>query len=86
MPRFSRTQRVVLLQDSIFLAQRIALPFLGHQDAPHVGVPGELYAEHVEYFAFQPVGGQMHGYRGGGRVAVRDHGLHTDPLVAREAI
>src|SRR5689334_23482812 len=39
---------VVLRQDRIVLAQRIPRPLLGQQDAPHVGVPGEFNAEHIE--------------------------------------
>ena len=60
MPRFSFTHSLILLEDRVILAQRVALPFLGHEDAAHIRVPGELDAEHVEYFALQPVGGQVH--------------------------
>src|SRR5579864_8392662 len=56
---------LVLLQDGIIFAQRMPLPFFRQQDAPHVGMPGELDAEHVEDFALEPVGGGMHsGSRG----------------------
>src|SRR3954466_14485582 len=38
---------IVLLDDAVIFAQRVALPFLRHQNAAHVRVPGELDAEHV---------------------------------------
>src|ERR1041384_479911 len=63
---------VVLLDDAVVLAQRIALPFFGHQDAPHVRMAGELDAEHVEDLALQPVGCQVHADAGLRLVAVRD--------------
>src|SRR5271157_1856679 len=50
---------LVLLNYGVVLAQRIALPFLGHEDAPQIGVAGEFDAEHVEYFAFEPIGRQV---------------------------
>src|ERR1019366_9990257 len=46
---------LVLLNNRIVLAQRIALPFLGHEDAPQVGVAGELDAEYIEHLALQPI-------------------------------
>src|SRR5215471_1356630 len=39
---------LVLLEDRVIFAQRVALPLLGQQDAPHVGMARELNAEHVE--------------------------------------
>src|ERR1019366_3857824 len=41
---------LVLLKNRIIFSQRVALPFLGHQDSPQVGVPREFDAEHVEHF------------------------------------
>src|SRR5690242_7178863 len=38
---------VILRQNRIILAQRIARPLLGQQDAPHVRMSGELDSEHV---------------------------------------
>src|ERR1017187_3300685 len=61
---------LVLLKNGVVLAQRIALPFLGHQDAPQIGVAGELDAEHVEYLALQPIGRQVHAHGGRRLVAV----------------
>src|SRR5208283_1180023 len=55
---------LVLLNNGVVLAQRMALPFFGHQDAPHIRVPGELDAEHVEHFALQPIGRQVHAHGG----------------------
>src|SRR5215213_190605 len=40
----------------VVLAQRIALPVLGHQQAPRVRMPLELDAEQVPHFALEPVG------------------------------
>src|ERR1035437_6497276 len=37
---------LVLLENSVVITQRVALPLVGHQDAPHVGVPREFDAEH----------------------------------------
>ena len=63
---------LVLLQNRVVLAQRVALPLVRHQDAAHVRVAGELDAEHVEHLALQPVGGQVHAGGGGGLEAVGD--------------
>src|SRR5947207_13836941 len=46
---------VVLFQYAVVLAQRETFPFLGQKDAPHIGVAGELDAEHVVRLALQPV-------------------------------
>src|SRR5664279_4824105 len=77
---------LVLLENSVVFAQREALPLVGQQDAPHVGVPGEFDAEHIVDFAFQPVGGQMHAHRRLRLKPVGDEDLDAHPLVAREAI
>src|SRR5262249_272418 len=45
----------VLLVDAIILAQRMALPVIGQQDAPQVGMALEADPEHVEALALQPV-------------------------------
>src|ERR1022692_2980710 len=44
---------LVLPENSVVLAQRMALPLVGHQDAPHVGMPGEFDAKHIVHLAFQ---------------------------------
>src|ERR1035438_5016089 len=46
---------VVLLEDTVIFTQRVALPFLGQENATHVGVAVEFDAEHVEHFALQPI-------------------------------
>src|SRR5262249_32257161 len=51
---------VVLLKDRNVFAQRESHPLFGQQNPTHVRMPRELDAEHVEYLALQPVGGQMH--------------------------
>src|ERR1035438_6015498 len=51
---------VVLLKDTVVLAQRVALPFLRQQNPPHVRMAVELDTEHIEHLALQPVGGEVH--------------------------
>src|SRR6266849_7463259 len=46
---------VVLLDEPVFLPQREADPFLGQQNAAHIGMTLKLDAEHIENFAFQPI-------------------------------
>src|SRR2546423_1438547 len=77
---------LVLLNNSVILAQRISLPLLGQQDAPHIGVSGELDPEHVEHLALQPVRGQVHAGRGLRPITVGDLSLDPHPLIARKAI
>src|SRR5207253_4514268 len=38
---------LILLNDAVVLAERVALPFFGQQYPRHVGMPGELDAEHI---------------------------------------
>ena len=45
-----------LVAQRIILAQRVAFPVGGHQDAAQVGMTLELDAEHVPQFALTPVG------------------------------
>src|SRR5512140_263075 len=47
---------LVLLEDGIILAQRIALPAVGQQDAPQIGMTREAHSKHVVSLALQPVG------------------------------
>src|SRR5215831_15442936 len=47
---------LILLENSVVLAQRVALPLVGQEDAPHIGVSREFDTEHVVDFAFEPVG------------------------------
>src|ERR1035437_8669536 len=53
---------IVLLQNSVVLAQRIPLPLFRQQDAAHVGMAFELDPEHVEDRALQPVGRQVYAH------------------------
>src|SRR5271157_469475 len=46
---------VVLLEDSVILAQRISLPLFRQQDAPHVRVARKGDPEHIEDLPLQPV-------------------------------
>src|SRR5438034_1096296 len=57
---------VVLLDEAVFLSQRMAFPLLREKDAAHIGVAFELDAEHVEDFPLQPVCGGVHGGGRGG--------------------
>src|SRR6266568_2902354 len=74
---------LVLLENSVVFAQRVALPLVGHEDAPHVGVPREFDTEHVVDFALQPVGRQMDAHRGLRLIAVGDIDFDAHPFVAR---
>src|ERR1017187_10029186 len=76
---------LVLLENSVVFAQREALPLVGQQDAPHVGVSGEFDAEHVVDLAFQPVGGQMHAHRRLRLKPVGNEDLDERPRLARAA-
>jgi len=46
---------LILLNNGVVFAQRVALPVVGHEDAPQIRMAGELDAEHVEYFALEPI-------------------------------
>src|SRR3954453_14481312 len=77
---------LILLENSVILTQGVALPLVGHEDAPHVGVSGEFDAEHVVDFALEPVGGEVHADGGLGLISIGDVGLDAHALVAGEAI
>ena len=47
---------------------------------------GEADAEHVEDFALQPIGRQVHAGRGSRLKSIRDLGLDADPLVVRKTV
>src|SRR5688572_5409876 len=77
---------IVLLDDAVLLAQRIALPLLRHQDTAHVGMAFELDSEHVEHLALEPVRRQVDTH---GRVwlhAVGNRSLHAHAIVSCEAV
>src|SRR5712691_3438062 len=63
--------------ERIVLALREALPVFRHQDAPAIGVPGEVDAEHVEHFAFKPVRRRPDSRGRCQRLMLRHHRLHT---------
>src|SRR5450432_4394566 len=75
---------IVLLKNTVILAQRVALPFFGQQNPRHVRMPRELDAEHVEHFALQPVGRQVYVYCRFGLVAFRNIRLHPYALIPGE--
>src|ERR1700722_1448292 len=45
----------ILFQNVVILAQRVALPFVGHQNARQVRMAFEDDSKHVVAFAFQPI-------------------------------
>src|SRR5437867_11323515 len=51
---------LVLLNNSVILAQRISLPLFRQKDTLHIGVSRELDPEHVEHLALQPLRAQLH--------------------------
>src|SRR5207248_3155583 len=55
----------ILLDDSVILAQRMALPAIGKENAFHVRMSVELDPEHIEDFPLQPVCGGPEGSRAG---------------------
>src|ERR1039457_188024 len=77
---------LVLLENSVVFAQWMPLPLVGHQDAPHVGVPREFDAEHIVDFALQPVRSQVDAHRRLRPIPFGDRDLDAHPFVAREAI
>src|SRR5713226_5713041 len=77
---------IVLLQDSVVLAQGMALPAVRKQNALEVRMSIELDAEHVEGLALQPVGRRPEGDRTWQALAIGDERLHADALVARKRI
>src|SRR5947208_10064237 len=63
--------------DGVVLTQGIALPVLGEQDPPEVGMTLERNAEHVVALALQPVGAAVEsGQRGAARLARAEARAH----------
>ena len=74
MPLAAAAQRIVL-------PERIGGEFLGHQDPPQVGMPGESDAEHVKNLALHPVGPRPErDGRGERRIGVVDARLDDQAL------
>ena len=68
----------------IVLAQRVAVPVVGHHDAGEARVAGEVDAEEVEDFALVEVGGGPDGGDGvDGEVVAVDAGDEADALFQR---
>src|SRR6267143_1562468 len=63
--------------ERIVLALREALPVFRHQDAPAIGVPGEVHPEHVPHLALEPVRRRPHIGHRRYRLLLAD--LHFDP-------
>src|SRR5438128_529393 len=74
MPFAAAAERVVL-------AQWKAGEFLGHENAPQVGMPGKANAIHIEDLALHPVGAfPEREDRGDGWIGVVDVGLDDEAL------
>ena len=69
----------------VFLAQGVALPGGGQQDAPQVGVAAEADAEHVPGFPLVPVGVGPHADRSGHFVRLDDRHLDAELLHRADA-
>src|SRR5467141_621575 len=63
--------------ERIVLALWEALPVFRHQDAPAIGVPGEVHPEHVPHLALEPVRRRPHVGHRRYRLLLAD--LHFDP-------
>src|SRR4029077_14778411 len=85
-PQINLHPLLVLLNDSVILAQGMALPTVGKQNALQVGMSVEVDAEHVVHFALQPVRCGPVGYYAGRAGAVRDHRLYSYAHIALEGI
>src|SRR4249919_72338 len=77
---------LVLLDDAVVLAQRVAFPTVGQKNSLQVWMAVELNAKHVEGFAFQPVCRRPQRRRRGDVFAIRDLRAHAETLVARKRI
>src|SRR6516162_6591712 len=77
---------LILLENSVVLAQRIALPLVRQQYAPHVGVSRKFDSEHIVDFALQPVSRQVDSNRRLRLIPIGNIDLHAHAFVAREAI
>src|SRR5213080_4385687 len=63
--------------ERIVLALGESLPVLGHEDAPAIGMAGEVHPEHVVHLALEPVGRSPHAGDRRNRLMRRD--LHLQP-------
>src|SRR5579862_1605284 len=54
---------VAIALDGEISAQRVTLPVVGKQNAPQIGMPGELNPKHVENLAFQPIRALPYGHQ-----------------------
>src|SRR3984957_15922470 len=76
----------VLFQNVVILAQRVALPFVGHQNTGQVRMAFEDDSKHVVAFAFQPVRSGPDFADAGDRFVFASMGFQADALVLRERI
>src|SRR5580765_7267328 len=85
-PQVDLNPLVVLLNDAVVFAQRMALPAIGQQNTLHVRMPFKLDSKHVEYFALQPVRGWPDGNRTGRCVVFGDLGFYSHTLLPGERV
>src|SRR6266851_7754671 len=70
-------QQLARSLERIVLPLRKSLPVVGHQDAPPIGVAGEVHPEHVVHLALEPVRGRPDAGDRRHRLLLAD--LHLDP-------
>src|SRR5262245_56807288 len=72
--------------ERIVFALRKSLPVVGHQDASAIRVAGEVDAEHVPHFAFEPVRRGPHARRRRQAVGFADLHLDADAMAVARRI
>src|SRR5437763_14754657 len=82
-PQVNLYPLVILLNNAVIFAQRMAFPTIGQQDAFQIGMSLEANPEHVIDFALQPVGCWPDRDRAAHHLSLRHQGLHPTPPVAR---
>src|ERR1700730_402728 len=77
---------LVLLQDAVIFAERMAFPAVRQKNALHIRMAIELDPEHVEHFTFQPVRGGPDRNAGGNRRAICYLSFYAQALVTGKRI
>src|SRR5438128_6177320 len=73
-------QQLARAFERVVLPLRMALPVLGHQNAPPIGMSDEIHAEHVEHLALEPVRSRPDAGHRSERLPVTNFDLHAKPL------
>src|SRR6202007_2470081 len=76
----------VLPENVVILAERMALPLVGKQDALQIRVAGKNDAEHIENFALEPISRWPNLGQACGALTVRDGNFQAQAPVMRERI